>query len=110
MQIGSINCFGLTKLCYDACMEEFRKVAIEAAREAGALALSFSRDEIKFQEKGPYDILAEADTKSESLIIGKIKNAFPNPGSYIVNVKGKLIDRDNRIIRKDSLDFTIIKD
>jgi hypothetical protein len=39
-----------------------------------------------------------------------IKNVFPSAGSYIINIKGKLIDRNNRIIRKDSLNLTIIKD
>lgn len=52
-------------------MDEFKRVAIEAAKEAGALALGLSSQEIKFQDKGSYDILAEADTKSESLIVKK---------------------------------------
>ena len=59
-------------------MEEFKRVAIEAAKEAGALALKLSESEIQFKEKGPYDILAEADTRSESLIIKKIKENFPD--------------------------------
>jgi len=59
-------------------MDDFKRVAIEAAKEAGALALHLSSDEIKFQEKGPYDILAEADTKSESIIIKKIRENFPD--------------------------------
>lgn len=59
-------------------MDEFRRVAIEAAREAGVLALSLSAGKINYQTKGEYDILAEADTKSESLIIKKIKDNFPD--------------------------------
>lgn len=59
-------------------MDDFKRVAIEAAKEAGALALGLSGQEIKFQEKGPYDILAEADTKSESLIVKKIRENFPD--------------------------------
>ena len=59
-------------------MDGFKRVAIEAAKEAGALALGLSTQEIKFQEKGPYDILAEADTKSESLIVKKIRENFPD--------------------------------
>lgn len=58
-------------------MDEFKKVAVEAAREAGALALELSEHKINYQSKGMYDILAEADTKSESLIIKKIKENFP---------------------------------
>jgi len=59
-------------------MDEFKRVAIEAAKEAGALALGLSSQEIKFQDKGSYDILAEADTKSESLIVKKIRDNFPD--------------------------------
>ena len=57
-------------------MDEFRRVAIEAAREAGTLALSLSKSKIEFQMKGAYDILAEADTKSEHIIVEKIKANF----------------------------------
>ncbi len=59
-------------------MDEFKRVAIECAKEAGALALSLSKEKIEFQMKGTYDILAEADTKSEKLIVDKIKATFPN--------------------------------
>jgi myo-inositol-1(or 4)-monophosphatase len=67
----------MTSLWYYIFMDEYKKVAIEAAREAGALALSLSQHKINYQSKGTYDILAEADTKSENLIIKKIKENFP---------------------------------
>lgn len=59
-------------------MDEFKRIAIECAKEAGAIALSMSHKKIEFQMKGAYDILAEADLKSEHLIVEKIKAAFPD--------------------------------
>ncbi len=58
-------------------MEEFKKVAIELAREAGGIALNLTKQEIEFTSKGKYDILAEADLKSEQLIVTKLKASFP---------------------------------
>ncbi len=59
-------------------MDEFKNIAIEAAKEAGALALSLSKKKIEFTMKGTYDILAEADTASEKLIVEKIRASFPD--------------------------------
>lgn len=58
-------------------MDDFKRVAIDAAREAGQLALELSHKKIEYTMKGSYDILAEADLKSESLIVKKITDAFP---------------------------------
>ena len=59
-------------------MDEFKRVAIDAAREAGAVAVELSHKKIEFQSKGQYDILAEADLASEKLIVDKIHAAFPD--------------------------------
>lgn len=58
-------------------MDDFKRVAIDAAREAGQQALELSHKKIEYTMKGTYDILAEADLKSESLIVKKITDAFP---------------------------------
>ena len=58
-------------------MEEFKKVSIELAKEAGAIAIDLTREDIEFTSKGKYDILAEADLKSEQLIVSRLKAVFP---------------------------------
>ena len=87
-------------------MDEFRRIAIEAAKEAGKLALELSHKEIKYSMKGEYDILAEADLKSENLIISKIKANFPNHSILSEEHGGKEVD-SNFLWVIDPVDGTI---
>ncbi len=61
-------------------MQKIKKIAIEAAREAGAELLKryyrFSRAEIKL--KSHHEILTKADLAAEKIIISKIKKNFPD--------------------------------
>lgn len=55
-----------------------KTVAINAAKKAGDILLELSKSEIKYQEKGKHDILAQADLKCEEAIIKEIRGSFPD--------------------------------
>jgi len=59
-------------------MSTYKEVAIAAAQEAGKVLLKLSQQDIKYELKSSHDILAEGDLKSESVIMEKIKAAFPS--------------------------------
>jgi myo-inositol-1(or 4)-monophosphatase len=58
-------------------MTSYKQLAIDAAKEVGDLLLELSKQDIKYEMKNPYDILAEGDLKSEKIIIDKIKSQYP---------------------------------
>jgi myo-inositol-1(or 4)-monophosphatase len=58
-------------------MNQFLEVAIEAAREAGAmLRVEFGRPK-KISYKGEVDIVTESDRRSEAVIVGRLRQRFP---------------------------------
>lgn len=59
-------------------MSSFLTIAIDAAREAGALQLSGLGKRHQIEYKGEIDLLTEVDTACERLIIKKIQGAFPD--------------------------------
>lgn len=61
-------------------LTQFGKVAEEAARSAGAVALSGFRGEMKVRTKGRKDIVTEYDTAAEEVAIRVIKSYFPEHG------------------------------
>ena len=87
-------------------MDHFMKVAIEAAKEAGQLALELSKKKIEYTMKGEYDILAEADLKSENLIVKKLMEAFPDHS--ILSEENKDVEHNsNHLWVIDPVDGTI---
>jgi len=59
-------------------MNHFLEVAIDAAREAGALlAIDFGRPK-KISYKGEVDIVTESDHRSEALIVNRLRSHFPS--------------------------------
>lgn len=58
-------------------MNDYRNIAIDAAKEAGNILLQFSKHPIRYEMKTARDIQAEADLESEKIIKAKIKAAFP---------------------------------
>jgi myo-inositol-1(or 4)-monophosphatase len=67
-------------------MNEFLKVAIETAQEAGAvLRREFERPKL-ISYKGEVDIVTESDRRSEALIVARLKERFP--GHAIVAEEG----------------------
>jgi len=58
-------------------MNQFLEIAVEAARDAGALLLAdFSRPK-SIAYKGEVDIVTESDRRSEALIVGRLRDHFP---------------------------------
>lgn len=58
-------------------MNQFLEVAIEAAREAGAmLRAEFSRPK-RISYKGEVDIVTESDRRAEAMIVGRLRHRFP---------------------------------
>ena len=53
------------------------QVAVEAAREAGALALGAFRGRLEISSKGGSDIVTQIDTASEAAICARLAAAFP---------------------------------
>lgn len=61
-------------------MNQFIDVAIEAAREAGALLLAeFDRPK-HITYKGEVDLVTESDRRSEAVIVARLRNHFPQHG------------------------------
>jgi myo-inositol-1(or 4)-monophosphatase len=58
-------------------MTQFLEVAVDAAREAGALLLAdFDRPK-HISYKGEVDLVTESDRRSEALILGRLRSHFP---------------------------------
>lgn len=59
-------------------MNDIKLVAIDAAKEAGAILLKLSKKPVNYTMKSARDIQAEADLEAEKCIKAKIKAAFPD--------------------------------
>jgi myo-inositol-1(or 4)-monophosphatase len=59
-------------------MSKFFDVAVEAAREAGAVLLAEHSRPQKISYKGDVDLVTETDKKAESLIVGRLRLEFPD--------------------------------
>ncbi len=58
-------------------MKEFLDVAVETAREAGAILLAeFDRPQ-KIGYKGEVDLVTEADRRSEQVVVARLRSHFP---------------------------------
>jgi myo-inositol-1(or 4)-monophosphatase len=57
-------------------MEKFLQVALEAAREAGAVLLAEHSRPQKISYKGDVDLVTETDKRSEALIVGRLRREF----------------------------------
>jgi myo-inositol-1(or 4)-monophosphatase len=58
-------------------MSQFLEVAVEAAREAGAILLAEYGRPQKFSYKGEVDIVTESDRRSEQAIVARLRSHFP---------------------------------
>lgn len=59
-------------------MDKFLQVALEAAREAGAVVLAEHSRPQKISYKGDVDLVTETDKRSEALIVGRLRREFPD--------------------------------
>lgn len=85
---------------------DVKKVAIEAAKEAGEVLLELAKTTVKYQMKNSRDIQAEADLRSEAVIIRKIKEVFPSH-SIFAEESGEEIHESEFLWAIDPLDGTI---
>jgi myo-inositol-1(or 4)-monophosphatase len=53
-------------------------LAVDAARRAGALQMASYGRRLRVRHKGPRDVVTEIDHASEALILGAIREAFPD--------------------------------
>jgi myo-inositol-1(or 4)-monophosphatase len=58
-------------------MNAFLDVAVETAREAGAILLEEFARPVKISYKGEVDIVTQADKRSEQAIVSRLRNHFP---------------------------------
>ena len=56
---------------------QFVSAMSSIAREAGALLMEYFRRRVKIEYKGEADLVTEADRNSEALIVGRIRELFP---------------------------------
>src|ERR1700735_1291078 len=61
---------------------DYAHVAEGIARQAGALLRGFYTKGVATEYKGDVDLVTEADRASETLIVEKLKAAFPSHGVY----------------------------
>ena len=59
-------------------MNKFLEVALEAAREAGAVLLSEHSRPQKISYKGEVDLVTETDRRSEAIVVGRLRREFPD--------------------------------
>ncbi len=59
-------------------MENHLKTAIEIAREAGDLLLQHFRQPLEITYKRRSDLVTEADRRSETLIVERLRSHFPD--------------------------------
>jgi myo-inositol-1(or 4)-monophosphatase len=58
----------------------YLETAVEIAREAGALLVSYFERRVEFEVKGEFDLITEADRSSERLVVEKLRSYFPSHG------------------------------
>jgi myo-inositol-1(or 4)-monophosphatase len=61
-------------------MTSFVETAVEIAHEAGSLLRYYFDRRVRFEMKGEFDLVTEADRASEKLVVGRLKQHFPAHG------------------------------
>lgn len=61
-------------------MAEYLECAVEIAHQAGALLRYYFERHVRFELKGDFDLVTEADRASEKLVVEKLKARFPDHG------------------------------
>src|SRR5664279_2355185 len=55
----------------------YLETAVEIAREAGALLANYFERRVRFELKGEFDLVTEADRASEKLVVERLRSHFP---------------------------------
>ena len=58
----------------------YLETAVDIAREAGALLVTYFERKVAFETKGEFDLVTEADRASERLIVERLRTHFPSHG------------------------------
>ena len=56
---------------------QYLETAVEIASEAGALLANYFERRVEFELKGEFDLITEADRRSEQLVVEKLRLYFP---------------------------------
>jgi myo-inositol-1(or 4)-monophosphatase len=56
----------------------YLETAVEIAREAGALLANYFERRVRFELKGEFDLVTEADRASEKLVVERLRTHFPS--------------------------------
>ena len=81
-------------------------IAIDVAKEAGALQLESIDKSYAVEQKGPIDIVTEIDRKSEDIIVNRFEKEFPSYDILTEEGSGRRKDSKRRWII-DPLDGTV---
>ncbi len=85
--------------------EELHRFVCEIARRAGELQLSRYEDPGRVREKGPKDIVTEVDLLCEELLVGAIRERYPND-AILAEERGGGISETGRTWLLDPVDGT----
>lgn len=77
-------------------MEHYLEVAIDIARESGALLAEMFKGPLEISYKRPSDLVTEADRRSETLIVERLQKHFPKHAVMSEEGGGQKIDSDYR--------------
>jgi myo-inositol-1(or 4)-monophosphatase len=75
-------------------MDNFLTIAVEIAREAGALLAELARQPHEISYKRRSDLVTEADRRSEALIVRRLRGCFPTHAIVAEEGSGHLSDSD----------------
>jgi len=59
-------------------LQEYLKVGLDAAKEAGGILISYQERGFKVSKKGRVNLVTEADLAAEEVIVKRITDCFPN--------------------------------
>lgn len=87
-------------------MNNFKDIAINAAKQTGKILLKMQKKDVKYEMKNEYDILAEADLAAEKIILSAIKENFPDH-AILSEEAGEIPSNSPYLWLVDPLDGTI---
>ncbi|MEK6618943.1 MAG: inositol monophosphatase family protein, partial [Nitrospirota bacterium] len=58
--------------------ERFKMIAVEAARNAGAIVEEYARKGFRVEHKDAVNLVTDADKRAEQVIVEAIRRAFPD--------------------------------
>ena len=98
---------GLKKIVYHASMTNYLETATQIAQEAGEVLRHYWGKLSNVQQKGfSWDLVTEADQESEDIILGRLKEHFPNHAILSEEAGEHLIDESPYCWVVDPLDGT----